>query len=69
MQAARSEFEAKASKLEADLAAAQKHNRSLREELQTTKDDKASLDKRVKDMEGQVERILGAAQTLASHRS
>lgn len=68
VQAAQGTAEATASKLQGELSAAQKHNMSLREELQATKDERAALDKRVKEMEGQVERILGAAQTLASQR-
>eukprot|EP00892_Ulva_mutabilis_P011111 jgi/Ulvmu1/8372/UM042_0078.1 len=68
-QAAHAEAEGKAAKLQAELDAAQKHNMSLREELRTTKEQKAALDARTKEMEGQVERILGAAQTLASKRS
>lgn len=69
LQTTQAEAEAKAAKLQAELSAAQKHNMSLREELQQTKEEKSSLDARVKEMEGQVERILGAAQTLASKRS
>lgn len=66
VQAAQAEAAAKAGKLEEELTGAQKHNMSLREELQKTKSEKESLDKRVKEMQGQVEAILGAAATLKS---